>query len=269
MCFIHFPQDVCFIVRKKLVKVWTKGLRTPRRGRITEWAAQSIFLICAVLIVAIIVSVFIFVGMNALRMFADDPHTRNFLSTAKWDPQGNRGATSYGMLGFILGSVVTTLLSVMIAAPLSIGMALFMAEVCPIWLEKILRPLLEIFVGIPSVVVGFLATITVVPLIKDTIGKSTPLPAVAGYGWAAATIVLAVMIIPTITSISIDTLQAVPGSIREASLALGSSRWQMMKKALLPAAAPGLATAVVFGMGRAIGEALAVSMVLQGNDSLP
>jgi phosphate transport system permease protein len=245
------------------------GLPTSHRGRVTERVARSIFLLCAVLIVVIIVSIFIFVGVNAFHMFGDDPNSRNFLSTTNWDPQANRGTTSYGMLGFILGSVVITLLSVVIASPLSFGMALFMTEVCPKWLENILRPLIEVFTGMPSVVIGFLATIILIPLLRITVGPYTSIPAIAGYGWAAATIVLVVMIVPTITSISIDTLRAVPGSIREASLALGSTRWQMMKDAILPAATTGLATAVVLGMGRAIGEALAVALVLKGNGALP
>jgi phosphate transport system permease protein len=249
--------------------VGISGLPTSHRGRVTERVARTIFLLCAILIVAIIVSIFIFVGTNAFHMFGDDPNSRNFLSTTNWDPQANRGTTSYGMLGFILGSVVTTLFSVIIASPLSFGMALFMTEICPKWLENLLRPLIEVFTGMPSVIIGFLATIILVPLIKTAIGPSTPVPAVAGYGWATAIIVLVVMIVPTITSISIDTLRAVPGSVREASLALGSTRWQMMKNAILPAATTGLATAVVLGMGRAIGEALAVALVLKGNGALP
>ena len=96
------------------------------------------------------------------------------------------------------------------------------------------------------------------------IGSHTPNPATAGEGWAAATLVLIIMILPTVISISIDALRAVPSTVREASLALGSTRWQMMKNAVIPAATTGLATAVVMGMARAIGEALAVSMVLQG-----
>ncbi len=245
------------------------SLPTSHRGRVTEQVARNIFLICAILVVVIIASIFVFLGINAFHMFGEDPKSWNFLSTTNWDPHANHGTASYGMLGFILGSVVTTVLSVIIASPLSFCMALFMTEVCPRWLENILRPLIELFTGIPSVIIGFLATIILVPLIKTTIGPHTPVPAVAGYGWAAATIVLVVMIVPTITSISMDAIRAVPGSVREASLALGSTRWQLMKNAILPAATTGLATAAVLGMGRAIGEALAVALVLRGAGSLP
>jgi len=233
-------------------------------SRLADQTARVVFLICAILIVAIIIGIFLFVGINGLRVFGEDPHARNMFTSTNWDPDGANGDPSYGALGFILGSVVTTVLSVIIATPLAWGMALFMTEVTPRWLENILRPLLEIFTGMPSVVIGFLALIVLVPFIKKVVGPHTPNPATSGVGWAAATIVLVVMILPTIISLSIDAIRTVPGSVREASLALGSTRWQMMKNAVIPAATTGLATAVVLGMARAIGEALAVSMVLQG-----
>ncbi|GCE26855.1 putative ABC transporter permease protein YqgH [Dictyobacter alpinus] len=240
------------------------GNARTKKSRLIDRSARGIFLVCAALIVAIIIGVFFFIGLNAVRMFSADPHSLNFLSTVTWDPDGNLGAPSYGMLGFILGSLVTTLLAVIVATPLAFGMALFMTELCPGWLENLLRPLLEIFTGMPSVVIGFLALIAMVPVIRTLAGPITPIPALAGYGWAAASIVLILMILPTIISISIDALRAVPFNLREASLSLGSTRWQMMKNAILPAATTGLATAVILGMSRAIGEALAVSLVLKG-----
>lgn len=238
--------------------------RKTRQEQSVDRVIRTIFLICAILIIVIIFAVFIFVGFNGAQMFRADPHSVDFLSTTNWDPSGNNGSPAYGMLGFILGSVVTTLLSVVIATPLAFGMGLFMTEACPKWLEGILRPLLEIFTGMPSVVIGFLALIVLVPIIRNIAGPIAAIPAVAGYGWAAATLVLVVMILPTIISVTIDALRAVPDSVREASLALGSTRWQMMKDAILPAASTGLATAVVLGMSRAIGEALAVSLVIKG-----
>jgi phosphate transport system permease protein len=249
-------------------RIRSQGLTGVRRGRLTEHVARTTFLICAVLIVVIIFGIFIFVGSNAFSLFRY-PNTGTFLSSTLWDPEGTFGTPTYGLLGFILGSVVTTLIAVIIATPLSFGMALFMTELCPRWLESLLRPLLEILNGIPSVVIGFLALGVLVPFIKETIGPSTPVPAVAGYGWGAAIVVLILMILPTIISISIDALRAVPGSVREASLALGSTRWQMMRNAIIPAATTGLGTAVILGMSRAIGEALAVSLVLKGNNNLP
>ncbi len=236
-----------------------------QRGRLADHTARIVFQVCAVLMILIIIGVFIFVGVNGFKVFGADPHARNFFTSTNWDPQGSNGNPSYGILGFIIGSVVTTALAVIIVTPLAFGMALFMTEVAPKWLENILRPLLEIFTGMPSVVIGFLGLVILIPFISSVVGPHTPNPATAGEGWATATLVLILMILPTVISISIDALRAVPSSVREASLALGSTRWQMMISAIIPAATTGLATAVVMGMARAIGEALAVSMVLGGN----
>ncbi|MBV9229979.1 MAG: ABC transporter permease subunit, partial [Chloroflexi bacterium] len=117
----------------------------------------------------------------------------------------------------------------------------------------------------PSVVIGFLGLVVLVPFLQKLVGPIEHLPT-AGFGWGAATLVLIVMILPTIISVSIDALRAVPNSVREASLALGSTRWQMMVNAVIPAATTALATAVILGLARAIGETLAVSLVLFGSD---
>ena len=235
-----------------------------KRSKLIDYGIQRLFLVCAACIVVIIIGVFLFIGINAFHLFAASPTATSILTTTDWDPEGNHGTPVYGMLGFILGTLVTTLLAVVIATPFAFGMALFMVESSPPRLNMFLRPLLEIFTGIPSVVIGFMALVILVPWIRTIAGPLTPIPALAGYGWAAATIVLIVMILPTITSISIDALEAVPDIIREASLSLGSTKWQMMSRAILPAATTGLATAVILGMSRAIGEALAVSLVLKG-----
>ena len=227
-----------------------------QRGRLADRVARYVFLACAVLMILIIIGVFIFVGINGFGVFGADHHASNFFTSTNWDPQGINGTPSYGALGFIIGSVFTTLLAVIIVTPLAFAMALFMTEIVPKWLENILRPLLEVFTGMPSVVIGFLGLVILIPFISKVVGPHTPNPATAGQGWAAATLVLILMILPTVISISIDALRAVPASVREASLALGSTRWQMMKNAVIPAATTGLATAVVLGMARAIGEAL-------------
>jgi len=239
-----------------------------RSARIANQTSTIIFLLCAIFIIAVIISVFLFLGSNAFRVFTEGATLKDFFASANWDPTGNNdvnGNPSFGAAGLILGSVVTTLLAVIIVIPLAFGMAVFFTEVAPAWLTKVLQPLLEIFVGMPSVVIGFLGLTILVPFLTKLVAPLTGNLPTAGYGWGAATLVLVVMILPTVISISIDALHAVPGSVREASLALGSTRWQMMLRAVIPAATTGLATAVVLGMARAIGETLAVSMVLQGS----
>lgn len=243
-----------------------------RRGRWGDALASSIFLVCAVLIVAIIVGVFVFVGGNSLSLFAKDPaNAFSFFTSLRWDPHPSDEtvAPSYGALVFMIGSVITTLISILIVIPLAFAMALFMTELCPRWLEGILRPLLEILSGLPSVVVGFLGLSLLAPWVRDIVIPVAPAAATGGFGWGTAIIVLVIMVVPTVTSISIDALRAVPTSVREASLALGSTKWQMMYRAVIPAATAGLGTAVVLGMGRAIGETFAVTMVLKGSMRIP
>lgn len=239
-----------------------------RESRVSDQAARIVFLVCAVFLVAVIISVFVFLGINAFRVFSEGANVRDFFFNTTWDPNGinnANGTPTFGAGGLILGSLVTMLFSVLIATPLSFGVAMFFTEISPRWLVSFLQPLLEIFTGMPSVVIGFLGLVVLVPFLTKLVAPFEGGLQTAGFGWGAAILVLVVMIVPTITSISIDALRAVPNSVREASLALGSTRWQMMSRAVLPAAAPALATAVVLGMARAIGETLAVALVLGGS----
>jgi phosphate transport system permease protein len=243
--------------------------RTPY---VEDRIARIVFFICAMILILVIVAVFIFMGSSAFKVFGEGANLRTFFFTSNWDPTGNgdvNGNPSFGAGGLILGSIVITLFSVLIATPLSFGMALFFTEVSPPWLTRILQPLIEVFTGMPSVVIGFFGLVVLVPFLQRLVGNVVGNHQTAGYGWGAAILVLLVMILPTIISISIDALRAVPASVREASLALGSTRWQMMFRAILPAATTGLATAVVLGTARAIGETLAVSLVLDGSQLPP
>ncbi|HZR42681.1 MAG TPA: phosphate ABC transporter permease subunit PstC [Ktedonobacteraceae bacterium] len=248
------------------------GTSNRQLSRLSDQVARVVFLACAILLILVIVSVIIFIGSNAFRIFfadgAQGTSFKEFFTVSNWDPTGNNGNPAYGAAGLILGSVVITLLSVIITAPLAFGLALYFTEAAPRWLATLLQPLIEIFTGMPSVVIGFLGLVILVPFLQKVTASLTGGLQLGGYGWGAATLVLIIMILPTVISVSIDALRAVPGSVREASLALGSTRWQTMSKAILPAAGPGLATAIVLGMARAIGETLAVALVL-GGDQLP
>ena len=242
-----------------------------QRARVSDQVARIVFIVCAVLIVLIMVGVFYVIGSQAFTVFSTTSPQAFFFGkfwdpTGAGDPSGNSNP-SFGASGLIIGSVVITLLAVIIAAPLAIGLALLFTEAAPRWLTRILQPLIEIFTGIPSVVVGVLGLIILVPFLQKVSAPLTGNSAVGGFGWGAATLVLVIMILPTVISISIDALRAVPTSVREASLALGSTTWQTMKNAVIPAAAPGLGTAVILGMARAIGETLAVSLVLGGSQA--
>lgn len=137
-----------------------------------------------------------------------------------------------------------------------------MAKIAPRWMREIMRPATDLFVGIPSVVYGLIGMTVIVPALGKITGG-------VGYGILPASIILAIMILPTILSISEDAIRALPGRLEEASLALGATRWQTMWRVLLPAARPGILTAIILGMGRAIGETMAVFMVIGNSPQMP
>jgi phosphate transport system permease protein len=244
-----------------------------QRGRLADQIARVVCFVCAILLVGVIIAVFVFIGSKSFKIFTLGADVKTFFTVDNWDPTGaNTGVPAYGGFGLILGSIVITLGSIIIVTPLALLTAVFFTEMAPNWLVRFLQPLIEIFTGMPSVVIGFLGLTIIVPFLSRLVTPYAQslgiLGATGGYGWGAAIIVLVIMVLPTVLSVSIDSLRAVPDSVREASLALGSTRWQMMRKAVIPAASTGLGTAVVLGMARAIGETLAVAMVLAGN-SLP
>ncbi|MDZ4159918.1 MAG: phosphate ABC transporter permease subunit PstC [Anaerolineaceae bacterium] len=161
----------------------------------------------------------------------------------------------YGILPLISGSLTVTIGAALLAIPLSIGTAVYISEIAPSWAKELLKPLIEILAGIPSVVLGFLGILVLSPFLRQTFNLPTGLTALTGsilLGWAA---------IPTIVSVSEDALNNVPGSYREASLGLGATRWQTIWGVTVPAARSGIITAIMLGVGRVIGETMTVMMV--------
>ncbi|AXI01304.1 phosphate ABC transporter permease subunit PstC [Sporosarcina sp. PTS2304] len=230
-----------------------------RIERLGKWITFLTVALTATITVAIVS----LVSSKGLSTFiVNDGSVKEFFTGTTWNPAevNSLGTPSIGALPFLVGSLAVTGLSALLAAPLAIGAAIFMSEIAPRAGKKIMQPVIELLVGIPSVVYGLIGLSVVVPFLRN-------LFPVSGFGIAAGTIVLSVMILPTITSLALDAIQSVPRSLREASLALGSTRWQMICKVVLKTAKPGLMMAVIFGMARAFGEALAVQMVI-GNASV-
>ncbi len=237
-------------------------LKKSKKAKLEQFG-KTISFLAIILIVAVVVAIFYFVASKGLAtFFVDKVNFFEFLFGTEWSP-GNvteEGKQMVGALPMIAGSFIVTLLSAIVATPFAIGAAVFMTEISPKLGTKILQPVIELLVGIPSVVYGFIGLSVIVPAVRMTFGGS-------GFGLLAGTFVLFVMILPTVTSMTVDALKAVPRYYREASLALGATRWQTTYKVVLRAAVPGILTAVVFGMARAFGEALAIQMVI-GNATL-
>lgn len=242
-------------IKESLLKQ-SVSTKKDRMGRLISFSALA-------LVGIVVISILFFVLSRGLMTFTlDRINPFRFIFGTVWDPNtpDSQGNLQFGAMPMILGSFLVTLLSALVATPFAIATSLFMVELQPSWGKKIMQPVVELLVGIPSVVYGYIGLTIVVPFLRNIFGGS-------GFGILAGTIVLFVMILPTITSLTVDALNNVPDHYRESALAIGATRWQMIYKVILRAAMPGILTAVVFGMARAFGEALAVQMVV-GNAAI-
>lgn len=174
---------------------------------------------------------------------------KNFFSIS-WSP--TKGG--FGILSMIVGSLMVTAGALVVGIPFGLGCAIFLAEFSSEAIQKTLKPIIELLAGIPSVVYGFIGIVILVPFIRETFGGP-------GFSVLAASIILGIMILPTIVSISYDSLLAVPKTYREGSFALGATKWQTVRMLLLNAARSGIVAGIILGMGRAIGETMAVIMI--------
>jgi phosphate transport system permease protein len=191
----------------------------------------------------------------------------NFIKGTTWDPVSG----VFGALPFIYGTLVTSFLSLLIATPLGIGTALFLAELSPKWLKRFLQPLVELLAGIPSVIYGLWGIFILSPLMATTVepfltAKLGFLPLFRGYplgiGFLTAAIILAIMIVPFIISVSTEVLSTVPVPLKEGMYALGATRWETTKKIALPYARSGILGSIILALARALGETMAVTMVI-------
>jgi phosphate transport system permease protein len=222
---------------------------------------RVIVFLSAVLLIVLVISLFYFVASKGLSTFiVNKVPLKEFLFSAEWRP--DREIPQVGALPFIAGSVLVSIFAILISGPLGVSSAIFMVEISKKMGQKILQPAIEIFVGIPSVVYGWIGLSVLVPFISKHFGG-------LGFSLLAGILVLAVMTLPTITSVSADTIRALPLEIREASYALGATRWQTIRHVLIPAAKPGILTAIILGLARAFGEALAVQMVIGNRPVIP
>jgi phosphate transport system permease protein len=194
-----------------------------------------------------------------------------FLASTTWDPALN---DQFGALPFIYGTLITSAIALLVAIPLGLGTAIFLAELAPSWLRRMLGFLAELLAAVPSVIYGMWGLFVFIPAfvrpLSNLLNRSLGfLPLfkgpVFGPSRLAAGLLLAIMILPTITAISRDVLQAIPDNQREAALAMGSTRWEMIIQVLIPYGASGLLGAIILGLGRALGETIAVTMVIGNN----
>lgn len=222
--------------------------------------ARYALMAIASMTVLVLFFIILFIVMNSTGAIADIG-LWEFISGNAWKPSSGQ----YGAVPVIIGTILVTVGSVAFAVPIGIGAAVYLSEVASDRARRILKPAVELFAGIPSVVYGFFGLVTLVPLISKVFAGQAP----TGASWLAGSLLLGVMALPTIISVSEDAIRAIPRSYREASLAMGATRWETTIKIVVPAAISGISAAIILGIGRAVGETMAVMMVTGNAAMMP
>jgi phosphate transport system permease protein len=222
-----------------------------KRRKLFERGAESVLFACALVSILTVAFITVFLFQRGLPLFAKTSIT-GFLFSARWEPTAE--VPHYGILPFILGSVYVTGLSLLLAVPVGLAVGIYLAELAEKRASKGIRTAVEILAGIPSVIYGLFGIAVISAATRTLFGGS-------GYSLLSAAIVLAIMTLPTIINVTEVSLRAVPRELKEGSLALGATHWQTIVRVLVPAARSGIIAGIVLGMGRAIGETMAVLMV--------
>lgn len=226
-----------------------------KRNKVKEQCMHVVFLLSACISILAVALICIFIFINGIPAMAE-VGVFQFLSGSQWKPSND----IYGIFPMILGSLYVTAGAIIIGVPIGILTAVFMARFCPQKLYRIIKPSVDLLAGIPSVVYGFFGLMVIVPFIRDFLGGS-------GSSMLAASIVLGIMILPTVISVSEAAIRAVPESYYEGALALGATHERSVFFTVVPVAKSGILAGVILGIGRAVGETMAVVMVA-GNQAI-
>ncbi len=227
------------------------------RRRWLEFFIEALIRVLGFSSIAFVLLIFLFLAREGLPVFFEVPLDN--LVGVRWYPSFDL----FGIPPLLLGSLLVTVTAIIIALPLGVATAVLVREVAPAWARELLKPMIEVLAGIPSVVLGFFGMTLVAPMVRETLGAPTGLTAFTGA------LILAYMSLPTIISVAEDALDAVPKSYRDAGLSMGATQWQTIWRVVVPAARSGIVTAVMLGLGRAIGETMAVMMVTGNAARMP
>ncbi len=228
--------------------------------RAKERVIETAIVLCGLTSILFVLLIFIFLVKEGIALFREIP-LAHFLFGTSWYPISEPG--EFGILPLLVGSLLVTTGATVISVPLGVACAFFISDVAPNRLKDVLKTGVEMLAAIPSVVIGFIGMVTLVPLVKTMFHLPTGLTALSG------SITLAFMAMPTIVSIAEDAINAVPRSYKEAAVALGATPWQTMHRVTYRAALPGIVAAVMLGIGRVIGETMAVMMVTGNSAAIP
>ncbi len=222
-----------------------------------EFLIERAIQVAGISAIILVVLIFLFLIKEGAPTFLEIPLSS--LLTTRWYPIEEH----YGLLPLILGSLIITIGAAVVSLPLGLATAIFIAEIAPDWFRDILKPFIEVLAGIPSVVIGFIGMLVFAPLIRVALNIPTGLTAFTGV------LLLSWMALPTIVSVAEDVLDTVPKTYRDAGLALGMTRWQVIWRIVLPGGRSGILMALMLGVGRAIGETMTVMMVTGNAARMP
>ncbi|OGC25038.1 phosphate ABC transporter permease subunit PstC [candidate division WOR-1 bacterium RIFOXYB2_FULL_42_35] len=222
------------------------------KNRFLEKIIEAAIFLSGIVAVLIVVLIFIFLFKESFSFFVKENMLAVLLGR-NWYPISD--PPQFGFLPLMMGSLFVTMGAIVIAVPFGLAAALYISEVAPAWLKDILKTGIELLAAIPSIVLGFIGIVVLAPLIKNFFHLGSGLTALAG------SIMLAFMAMPTIVSIIEDAITSVPRSYKQGALALGATHWQTIRRVIIPAAFPGIIAAVMLGIGRVIGETMAVLMI--------
>jgi phosphate transport system permease protein len=231
-----------------------KGLA---KATLVEFLFERAIQVTGVSAILFVVLIFLFLLREGAPAFVRVPLGE--MLTRRWYPVEEH----FGLVPLVLGSLMVTIGAAAVSLPLGLATAVFIAEIAPRWAREVLKPFVEVLAGIPSVVLGFIGMLVLAPLVRRITNAPTGLTALTG------SVLLALMALPTIVTVAEDALDAVPKSYRDGALALGVTRWQMIWRVVVPAARSGVLTAMMLGIGRAIGETMTVMMVTGNAARLP
>ncbi len=267
-CFIYkfLYKTIIPIAIIVLLKYQEEGFTESQAQRyFFDQMIKYVLLFAASSSILIVAMIFIFTFMESTDAITEIGLQEMLIGTI-WRPGSIIGTedAQFGLVPMIIGSIYSTIGAVILGVPLSIGTAILLAEIAPPFISDIFRPAIELLAGIPSVIYGLFGMIVIAPLIRNF-----EVPGNSGFGLLNASIILAVMILPTITNIAEDAICAVPDSYRNAALALGATKWQMIYSVLIPAARSGIMAAIILGVGRALGETMALIMVIGNSIAIP
>ena len=228
--------------------------------KVKEIIIKNIFLFFALISIVILALIILFLFVEGVPIFTV-VSVKDFLFGMEWYPTYD--PPEFGIWPLIVGSFMVTIFASILAVPLGVLSAIYIAEIAPPLIKEIFKPVVELLAGLPSVVLGFFGMAVLAPWMQETFDLPT------GLNIVNASLILALMAVPTISSISEDALYSVPQEFKEASYALGATRFETIARIIVPAALSGISTAVILGMARAIGETMVVLMVAGGATAIP